>query len=413
MLEEAAHLPLDIPATLSRTVKILYLANFQGDAVVSRRRLTRNRALAGSQKIAMLSNILAKQGCRISVLSLGAVAERSLKYHSMFSSVIPGASAVPVLYQADWDVPVVGRILGTLGLLRSMFREKRAAPIDVVLLYNCGLPEAIAARILSAVAGVPVVLEYEDDVSNGPDGRRRWRQISHSLGLRIIRSAVRGVVAASPELRAQFDLANGYVLRGIVGSDLATLQPVADCDTEPLRFLFAGSLQASKGVDTLCAAWAEAELPGCELHIVGEGPLLSQLKAAFDDHPTIRFHGFVSRKRLLELFTQAHVLVNPHRVAGEVGAIFPFKLIEYLGTGRPVISTPMAPLLGSLASGLLYSQSDSAQDLARAMEVVRNNYREWLEKAVVSKEEAQRTYGSRTVCDSVMKVLQEAAGSGT
>jgi glycosyltransferase involved in cell wall biosynthesis len=344
----------------------------------------------------------------VKVLSLGAVAERSLKFYPMFRSLIPGASSVPVLYQADWDFPVVGRIWGTAGLLMSLFRENRTEPVDVVLLYNCGLPEVIAARMLAAVTGVPVVLEYEDDASHGPDGRRSWRQYCHSLGLRIIRSSIRGVVAASPELRTQFDLANCYVLNGIVGEDLAAVRPVSDFDPRPLRYLFAGSLHLSKGVDTLCVAWAKEELPGCELIIVGEGPLLGPLRAAFGDHPTIQFRGFVPRDHLIELFSQAHVLVNPHRVAGKIGAVFPFKLIEYLGTGRPVISTPMAPLQGSLASGVLYSQSDSAEDLARAMEAVRQNYREWLEKAQTSRGEVWRKYSSEAVCDSVLRILLEA-----
>lgn len=406
---EGAYLSRETRMRVSHNLNIAYLANFQGEDLVSRRRLVRSRALAGSQKIAMLSNTLAKAGCKVKVLSLGAVAERSLKFHPMFKSWIPGPSFVPVLYQADWDVPILGRMWGMVGLLISLLKENRTDPVDVILLYNCGLPEVIAARMLSVVAGVPVVLEYEDDVSHGPDGRRSWRQYCHSLGLRIIRRSIHGVVAASPELRAQFDLANGYVLHGVVGEDLAAVRPVSDRDSRRLRFLFAGSLQASKGVEALCVAWDAAKLPGCELDIVGEGPLLGPLRAAFGDHSTIRFHGFVPRKGLIELFSQAHVLVNPHRVAGKVGAVFPFKLIEYLGTGRPVISTPMAPLPDSLASGVLYSRSDSADDLAEAMGVVREDYSEWLEKAQISRDEAWKTYGPQAVCDSILRILREAA----
>ena len=68
-----------------------------------------------------------------------------------------------------------------------------------------------------------------------------------------------------------------------------------------------------------------------------------------------------------------------------------------------------APLRGPLASGVLYSQSDSANDLAHAMKVVREDYRKWLEKAQVSRAAAWRMYGSQAVCDSMLRVLGEAA----
>jgi len=394
---------------MTASLKIAYLANYQGEDLVVRRRLVANRSLAGTQKIAAVSMILAQAGCQVRIFSLGAVAERSFQIHREFRSAIPGPPSVPVSYQADWDVPVLGRILGGIGLLWSLLREYRTNPPDIILLYNCGPTEAIVARVLSYLTTAAIVLEYEDDAWEGEDGRRSWRQHCHSLGLRIARSAIRGVVAASPELRAQFDSANGYVLRGILSEDLGTVRAVSDSGARPQRFLFAGSLQAPKGVDTLCAAWAKAELPNCELHIVGAGPLLNPLKATFGDNATIRFHGFVPRARLLELFSQAHVLVNPHCVAGKIGAVFPFKLIEYLGTGRPVISTPMAPLPGSLASGVLYSRSARVDDLVGAMRVVYENYREWLEKAQISRDEAWRIYGSHAACDSVLKVLREAA----
>jgi hypothetical protein len=69
----------------------------------------------------------------------------------------------------------------------------------------------------------------------------------------------------------------------------------------------------------------------------------------------------------------------------------------------------MAPLPGSLASGVLYSRSARVDDLVGAMRVVYENYREWLEKAQISRDEAWRIYGSHAACDSVLKVLREAA----
>ncbi len=389
-------------------IRIAYLANFQGGDLLLRRSLVRNRALAGSQKIATISAILASAGCQVTVFSLGAVAERSFRFYPSFRGQTGENPSVPVLYQADWDFPVIGRAWGAATLLYSLLKEHRKNRIDVAIVYNCGLPEALAGRLLASIANTPLVLEYEDDVSKGPDDRRSWRQRCHVLGLRTIRSAIRGVIAVSPRLLSQFDSSNQYVLRGVLNEDLEEVRPLAHPEVGRLRFMFSGSIQQSKGVNALCEAWKIARLPGCDLHVVGEGPLLAGLRVKFSDEASIYFHGFVSRRRLLDLFSQAHVLVNPHQMTAEIGSVFPFKLIEYLGTGRPVISTPMAPLEDPLAFGLLYSRSDSPAHLAEAMTEVRLNFPQWISKAKISMKAAWRMYGPRPARDELLRVLENA-----
>jgi glycosyltransferase involved in cell wall biosynthesis len=391
-------------------MNIAYLANFQGADLISRRRVLRNRALAGSQKIATLADLLTRCGCTVHVFSLGAVAERSLKLYPGFVGKIPGPNNVPVSYHLEWDVPLLGRMVGVIDLVRSVRRFNREKKVDAVLLYNCGLPEAVAARALSSAAQVPIVLEYEDDVFRGPDGRRTWRQFIQSLGMLLIKRALKGVVAVSPELENQIRLSNSYVLRGVLSDDIGSVQPLPNA-TKAVSFLFAGSIQASKGVEALCRAFVQLNIPGSSLNILGDGPLLRSLKAAFKDSPQIRFHGFVERSRLIEFFNDAHILVNPHCIAGQIGSVFPFKLIEYIGTGRPVVSTPMAPLDGPIASGILYSRSDSVDDLAEAMTRACAGYSDLLKNANISREAAWAMYGSRTVGQSLLTVLHRATAS--
>jgi glycosyltransferase involved in cell wall biosynthesis len=389
-------------------MNIAYLANYQGEELVAKRRLVRNRALAGSQKIATLAGLLAETGCRVKVFSLGAAAERSMRMYPASQGAIPGRNDIVVSYQCEWDVPLLGRVIGICALAAAVLKAHRETPFDAVLLYNSGLPEAAAAKILSWVAHVPIALEYEDDESRGPDGQRTWRQRVQSLGMRIIKRDVKGLVAVSPELARRFGISNTYVLRGALSRDLCEIPPPADAH-QGLRFLFAGSLQAAKGVDRLCEAFIKLGIQGSELHIVGDGPMLDQMRAEFSSHQGIHFHGFVSRSELVELFKVAQVLVNPHRVAGEIGSVFPFKLIEYLGTGRPVISTPMAPLQGAIASGIVYTKSDSVEDLSQAMGYVSKNYRGMLVKARLSRDAAWKTYSPETVAQGILGILRKTA----
>jgi glycosyltransferase involved in cell wall biosynthesis len=386
-------------------MNIAYLANYQGADLVARRQLVRNRALAGSQKIATLAGLMADSGCKVRVFSLGAAAERSLKMYRAFQGTIPDRSDVVVSYQSEWDVPLLGRALGIFALIGAVLKSQRETPFDAVLLYNCGLPEALAAKILASISRVPLALEYEDDASRGPDGRRTWRQWLQSLGMRIIKRDVKGLIAVSPELSRRFEIGNTYVLRGVLNKDLYDI-PEAPDSLLGRRFLFAGSLQASKGVDRLCKAFIELGIQESELHIVGDGPMLESLRAEFGNHKDIHFHGFVPRAELVALLADAQILVNPHCVSGDIGSVFPFKLIEYLGTGRPAISTPMAPLEGEIASGIVYSNSDGVADLMQAMKYVAANYRAMLAKAQLSRAEAWKTYSPEMVARGIGEILQ-------
>jgi glycosyltransferase involved in cell wall biosynthesis len=385
-------------------VKLAYLANYQGQLLLSRRRLIRNRALAGSFKIESVADLLNGRGCDVTIYSLGGVAERSGRWYGKFSEVLR-PSGVEVHYQVEWDIPILGRAIGALSLIASVLAKHRRQPFDALILYNLGLPEAFAASVLSRLIGCPVVLEYEDDAFQGPSGARSWRQFPHMLGMHIVRSRIKAVVGVSPELIDQIGCQFKYLLRGTLREDLRRITPHEMSEESRLQFLYSGSIQPSKGVGELCAAWEEAGLANAELSIVGEGPGLSELRERYRGNVSITFHGFVPRSKLVDMFQSAHVMINPHRDCRDIGAVFPFKLIEYLGTGRPVISTKMAVLEAPLDVGILYSTRDTSSALAETLKVMRRDYSVWRLRAAESRDTVWKAYGPSAVGASLEALL--------
>lgn len=390
-------------------MRIAYLANYQGADLIARRQIRRNLALAGSQKIYSIASLLAGSGHDVVVFSMGAVAERQGGRYSSFDSSPATGSPVRVRYAAALDVPIISQLIGMYEL-RRIFREEQAKqPFDIVILYNLSFAEALIARQVALNWNIPIVLEYEDDTDIMPDGRRTWKNIVWRWTRRLLRSKAQAVFAPSPELLAQFETPHKCLLRGVLGDDIRiALREQKIRPANPLRVLFAGSVQFSKGVDLLCEAWQLAQLPNAELHIVGDGPMRLALQGQYAASG-IRFHGFLSRDQLIQLLVSANVCVNPHR-AGQVksGNVFPFKMIEYLGAGCPVISTKMGYIEPELEMGICFAKSESPTDLAVALKAVCDNYAEWAMRGQMAQSAAWQAYAPEVVSSKLCALLEDA-----
>lgn len=101
------------------------------------------------------------------------------------------------------------------------------------------------------------------------------------------------------------------------------------------RFVFLGRLQASKGIDLLLRAWADARLDA-DLVIAGDGPERAAVEAAVGDGVT--YVGWVDAETKGALIRSATALVFPSLWPETFGLV----IAESLLLGRPVVATPAA-----------------------------------------------------------------------
>lgn len=78
----------------------------------------------------------------------------------------------------------------------------------------------------------------------------------------------------------------------------------------PLRLLYAGQLETHKGVQFLLETLNTFDLP-FELHIAGEGSLVSFVSEWAERDPRVTYHGFESLENLLRLFAVCDAVVVP------------------------------------------------------------------------------------------------------
>lgn len=383
--------------------EVLYLAAFQGDELISRRMVGRNSSLAGTQKIRVLSNILYRLGGNVEILSVGISANNSGRWYGAFTEALgPGVKAH---YCATWDVPVIRTALGLVGIMKMVIRRRRTGESSVVVLYNCDLAEGVGAVMASLLQARPLFLEYEDSVElyGGVKG------IVSRLVRSVLRLRVRGIIGVTPEICEEFPNAKKAIVRGVLASDLRSVDGIRNASKVGFTAMYAGSINRGKGVDELCAAWRDSRLNAVRLIVIGDGQALPRLRGEYADAQNIEFLGRVSRADLTALLPTADILINPH-ASGSIsnGLQSPFKLIEYISQGRPIVTTHPGSLEAELRLGCYVIEDNLPESIVHGVLSVISHYPDWLRAATAGATEAWQLYGEESVTDRLSELLSEA-----
>jgi glycosyltransferase involved in cell wall biosynthesis len=352
-------------------MRIAYIAPYQGRTLGARRPITLNRSLAGSGKMEVIARLLCAGGHQVEIFSQGEVVELGLKYYPAFSEPVRFHPDVPVNYSSALPVRYLNGVWQGNGLRSLFWRRHRAAPFDLVLIYNLKVPQVMCAEAALNELGLPVVLEYEDDAFLDVDGRTNaglrpgYVQRAH----RVL-AAVAGGLACSPHLLAQLPVgAPQLLVRGVVAEEILRAGGKPEMEKKDW-VLFSGTHYRTKGIASLIQAWPRAQLAGWELHVTGEGEETARLKELAAGNPGIIFHGTVSMTELGELMSRAKICVNPHDLSRQPGNVFAFKIIEYLAAGAHVISTPMGAMEPDLAAGVTLMHDNKPETIARTLQQV-------------------------------------------
>ncbi|MCR5304548.1 MAG: glycosyltransferase family 4 protein [Lachnospiraceae bacterium] len=130
--------------------------------------------------------------------------------------------------------------------------------------------------------------------------------------------------------------------------------------------VFSGLMSPVTGADLAISSMEINKDPDLRLVMTGRGELEGAVKAASEKDPRIIYKGLLPYDEYMKVLKGADVLLNPRRMSlPENQNNFPSKFMEYLGSGRPVISTGFA--------GWEHFEdnsswcSESPEDLARAV----------------------------------------------
>lgn len=126
------------------------------------------------------------------------------------------------------------------------------------------------------------------------------------------------------------------VVEGISLRTKADLMPQSV--TKKKNILYAGMIEAKYGVVELVQAFHNIDAEDWQLHLYGGGSSLGEIKTIAQDDTRIVIHGMVPNSEVLKAQSESEILVNPRNDNNEFTKYsFPSKVIEYLGSGTPMI----------------------------------------------------------------------------
>lgn len=236
--------------------------------------------------------------------------------------------------------------LATLFRLALWGWQHRKAKYRLVLSYNLTVPPGLFTLMGARLARAKAVVLLCDINVPGERVPARWpwrldywlqkKLIPHFDGHSVASDAIaRTFLPGRAYVRIEGGIANELFAGGLEEKSSAGKTPSA-----PFIITSAGGLNESNGVLVLLKAFSLLKGDQWRLRIAGAGPLEQHVREASRNDPRIEYLGLIPFLAVLQLYSTSDVLINM-RVTKALNTefFFPSKMMEYLASGVPVIST--------------------------------------------------------------------------
>lgn len=298
--------------------------------------------------------------------------------------------------------------LNQLRIASMIKSDHKREYFDMLVYYNITLAAALLVKNMSRCFKI---LEYEDNIFNKAlaGNRNDFLWAKKELYSRIIKHTD-GVMAVCnglmlPEIKNKV-LTPGIINEEVINNVSSRVHHLQV--NKPVTIILTGGIHYSKGGDLLVEAMKYIKTP-CVVKVYGNCNLTDDLKRLITEIPTIHkfeFNGYMEHSELIRtLDRDADILVNTTRSMG-VGAQaagFPFKMMEYASTGRPIVSSEIGKLDEDYNNHITYYNAEDPQVIAKAIEDVIAQYDE---KVVLALELQKRVLSEYTI-DGTSKKLDK------
>lgn len=249
----------------------------------------------------------------------------------------------------------------------------------IVYTFNISVPPGIFVILASKLIGAKVVAMIYDINVPGETVPRSYTCLLDYWLHRKLLPKYDGLVVITDNIAKDFAPEVPFLrVEGGIKSDLVDqyshFDSQTNCNKDYFTIVAAGGMEEANGVREILTAFSL--LPGerYRIFIAGDGPLESEVRKAALSDSRINYLGFISFTEVLKLYAKADVLVNM-RLTKRLNTqyFFPSKIMEYLTTGVPVISTcpgNMAEEYGHFAYLLHDETPESLADMIKYIESI-------------------------------------------
>lgn len=186
-------------------------------------------------------------------------------------------------------------------------------------------------------------------------------------------------------------------------------EQVRNYEDHGITIMYAGLLSKVTGVDLLVEAFENLKrISSCRLVISGKGELSEYIREKAQNDELIEYLGLMQYEEYVDKLKDADILINPRNMTLlENMNNFPSKVMEYLATGKPIVSTKF-PGHEQFANNIFFSDSDSkslTETLYKAIKV----YDKEKQKIYENNRKFSRKFLWKTQCDKLRGAIKEDA----
>ncbi len=169
----------------------------------------------------------------------------------------------------------------------------------------------------------------------------------------------------------------------IDGCYIDKIETVQNKNNSAKVIVFSGALTEYNGIKELLESMKYVRDEKIELHIYGDGNLKNYVEEKSKLNTNIFYKGIVTNEEMKKIQQVSNLLINPRRVDDLISRVtFPSKIIEYMLSGTPVLSTNLNGLTKDYIENIYIIRELSPKKLAEDIERVLNiSYEELEEKA--------------------------------
>jgi glycosyltransferase involved in cell wall biosynthesis len=242
------------------------------------------------------------------------------------------------------NIPVLKQLtIGAGAFLRLLLWgwQNRNCPARVVATYNLTVPPGLFTLAAARLIGAKVfALIYDVNIPGETVPDSLFFRADYQFH-RWLMPRFDGLAVVSEAIVRDFGLRAPHILLegGFDESVFASL-PLAREEQPTFVIVSVGTLNYANGFRLLLDAFAKLKGDRYTLRIAGVGPLENEVRAAAAADSRIDYRGYLSLSEVLDLYQTADLLVNL-RLTQKVNTtyFFPSKVMEYLASGRPLLST--------------------------------------------------------------------------
>ncbi len=268
--------------------------------------------------------------------------------------------------------------------------DTRTEKRRMILLYSLNSALAYAGLLVSRLCNIKITALVTDPPSVDLSGEVFLTKILRKIDRFVIVNAMKrmdGLIVLVKSLAENFAPRVPYiVIEGIVRQDdiQKITDPMQNISTEQrnkFTVMYAGGISSEYGIELLISAFELLEEDDYQLWLFGGGPMETCVREAMNNDQRIVFGGVVSNADILTRLRQASILINPRPTNREFTLYsFPSKTIEYLVSGRPVLSTRLKGIPSEYFQYLIPLDVETPEGIAAVIRMARSKTSDELDK---------------------------------